>query len=142
MPLRIAQIIKIPITLATIVVLVFGFVCVGMFSQASMNMADMNMGMMSGDQASQCCTLGTMHHLDSWKNIISVTPDKIRDALLVLTFSLALVFGLSWLSSRRRPLVDPEFTRLRLYLKYHPDLVLFNHLKLAFARGILNTKVY
>lgn len=141
MHLRIAQIIKIPITLATIAVLVFGFVCVGMFSQASMNMPDMNMGVMSGDQTSQCCTLGTMHHLDSWKNIILVAPDKIRDAFLAFVLGIILI-AYAAVSARRFALQSVQYTPLHFYTRDHPDLVLYNHLKRAFARGILNPKLY
>ncbi|SRR5581483_10264548 len=139
---KIQKFIKIPVTLITIGILLFGFVCLGLFSK-TMNMSSMDMGMTSSPHEQPCCNLGTAHHMDSWKNIILVAPDKMRDVFKLLAFGLALVFGCRWLSLRYRPhLPDPDTVRLRLYLKENPGLLLFSHLKLAFARGILNPKIY
>lgn len=140
--LDVQKIIKFPITLITIGILMFGFLCTGIFSKASMDMSAMDMGVMtSHDQP--CCTLGAGHHIDMWKNIILVNPDKMRDAWTLFMLGLALIFAYSWVSLwNRRPSPDLDIGRLRLYIREHPDLLLFNHLKLAFTRGILNPKIY
>lgn len=139
---RILKITKLPITLITIGILLFGFLCTGMFSKASMNMPVTGMTVMSGHDKA-CCTLGVAHHIDSWKNIILTVPDKTRDALALLALGLALVLGYSWISLwNRRPSIDLDVGRLRLYERDNPNIILFNHLKLAFARGILNPKIY
>lgn len=140
---RILQITKVPITLITIGILLFGFLCTGMFSKASMDMSAMDMGMMSSEHDQQCCSLGVAHHISSWQNIILVIPDKMRDTLTLLALGLALVLGYAWVSLwNRKPAIDLGVGRLRLYIRQHPDLILFNHLKIAFARGILNPKIY
>jgi len=139
---RILQITKLPITLITIGILLFGFVCTGMFSKASMDMSEMDMGMMSThDQP--CCAIGVGHHIDSWKNIVLTLPDKMRDAWALLMLGLALIFSYSWVSLwNSRPSPDLDVGCLWLYERDNPDILLFNHLKLAFARGILNQKIY
>lgn len=134
---------KFSITLITIGILLFGFVCTGMFSKASMDMSAINMGMTSEEHQQQCCSISTSHHIDSWKNIILTVPDKTRDALALLALGLALILGYSWVSLwNHRPPIELDIGRLRLYIRENPDLILFNHLKLAFARGILNSKIY
>lgn len=140
---RILQIIKLPITLITIGILLFGFVCTGMFSKASMDMSQMDMGMISSEHNQPCCTIGVGHHISSWKEVVLTLPDKTRDAWTLLLLGLALIFGYSWVSLwNRRPSLDLDVGHLRLYERDNPDILLFNHLKLAFARGILNPKIY
>ena len=134
--------IKSPVVLLTLAFLTFGFVCTGMFGK-QMDMSQMDMGMMSSEHGQQCCTIGVAHHINSWKDIVLTLPNKTRDALMLLALSLALIFGYSWVSLwNRRPSPDLDIGRLRLYIREHPDLILFDHLKLAFARGILNPKIY
>ncbi len=134
--------IKLPIILITVGILLFGFVCVGLFTK-TMQMSSMDTGTMSLQHEQPCCNLGISHYMDSWKNIVLVVPDKMRDTFMLLALGLALAFGYSWFSLRYCPhLPDPDTVRLRLYVKENPDVTLFSHLKLAFARGILNPKIY
>ncbi len=140
MPSRFLQIIKLPITLITVGILLFGFLCTGIFHNG-MHMSPMDMGSVSAQQNQQCCTLGTTHQFDSWKNVILVVPDKMRNTLILLALGLMLAFGYSWSSAlRRKPQFEPDIGSS--YIKENPDLILFNHLRLAFARGILNPKIY
>ena len=139
------QKLKLPIALITLGVLTFGFICTGMATHASMHSLGMNsVGVtMLGANQQECCNMGISKNTDSWKSIILVVPDKMRAALSLLVFGLALVLGYGWLSLwNRRPSIDPDVGRLRLYIRENPDLILFNPLKLAFARGILNPKIY
>lgn len=135
--------IKFSIILATLGVLTFGFVCTGMATHASMHGTSMNSNgiIMSDANQQECCNTSISKNIDTWKNIVLTVPDKMRDALALLAFGLVLGYGLlsAW---NRRPSMEPDVGRLRLYIKQNPDLILFNHLRLAFARGILNTKVY
>lgn len=135
--------IKTPIILLTVGVLVFGFVCTGFFSKALMNMPAMDMGIMSSEHGQSCCNLGTADHMNSLRDVALIAPDKTRDALTLLALGLALLLGYGFAYVwNRRPPIDHDVGRLRLYIKSHPELVLFDHLKLAFARGILNPKIY
>ncbi|MDP3989402.1 MAG: hypothetical protein Q8P93_04170 [bacterium] len=99
-----------------------------------------SLSMTSGQE---CCGSSISHHFDTWKNIALAVPDKGRDSLMLLVLGFALILGGSWLSLRHRYLLpNLNILRLRLYVRQNPDLLLFNHLKLAFARGILNPKIY
>lgn len=141
--MSIQKIIKLTITLLTIGVLLFGFVCTGMFSKTSMDMSAMDMGVISSEHNQQCCTLGVAHHTSAWKDVVLTLPDKTRDAWMLLMLGLALIFGYSWVSFwNRRPPFELDIGHLRLYERDSPDILLFNHLKLAYARGILNPKIY
>lgn len=133
---------RLTIILMTIGILLFGFLCTGMFSKAPMKMSQMDMGVMTSHDQS-CCTLSVARQIDSWKNIVLTLPDKMRDAWTLLMLYLALIFVYSWVSLwNGRPSIDLNVGRLRLYERDNPDLILFNHLKVAFACGILNPKIY
>lgn len=141
--LQIQKLIKIPIILLTVGVLVFGFVCTGFFNKSSMDMPAMDMGMTSSEHQPSCCNLGAAHHMNSLRDIALIAPDKTRDTLTLLALGLALLLGYGFAYVwNRRPPIDHDVGRLRLYIKSHPDLILFDHLRLAFARGILNPKIY
>lgn len=95
------------------------------------------------ESGEECCGASILHYFDTWKNITLTVPDKVRDSLMMLALGLALILGGSWLSLRHRHLLpNLNVLRLQLYIRQNPDLLLFNHLKLAFARGILNPKIY
>lgn len=141
---NIQKLIKLLILLLTIGALIFGFFCVGMFNKPTTHMVMMgNAQSISMPSEQSCCGSSISHHFDTWKNIALAVPDKVRDNLVLLALGLALILGGNWLSVRHRNfLPNLDILRLRLYVRQNPNLLLFNHLKLAFARGILNPKVY
>ena len=145
MTLDFPQKIKLPVILIVLGVLTFGFACAGMTKHSFMHDADMNSFgvIMSGTNQQECCNTSISKNIDTWKNIVLTVPDKTRDVLSLLVLGLALVLGYGWISLwNRRPPTEPDVGRLCLYIKQNPDIILFNHLKLAFARGILNPKIY
>lgn len=136
---------RIQITLITVGVLLFGFSCTGVLSHSSTHSSVNSVGvatvMLTDNQ--ECCNTSISKNIDTWKNIVLTVPDKVRDTLALLTLGLTLILGYSWVSFwNQRPPIEPDIGRLRLYIRHNPDLILFNHLKLAFARGILNPKIY
>lgn len=138
------KLIRLPVVLLTMWTLLFGFLCAGMFHEKSMHM-DMSSDqtMLSITSEGSCCGTTMSQHIQSWKNTFLAVPQGVRDALTLLALGLALVFAHSWLSFRDRHLLyDPDVGGLRLYVQQNPDIAIFNHLKLAFARGILNPKLY
>ena len=122
-------------------VLVFGFVCVGMVKHASMHidLNHMQTNFVSNQQ--ECCNTGISNHIQSLKDTLLVMPREMRDGLLILILGIitTLVIGL-YKSRHHAPDYSLQF--YRLYARDNPDLPLFNHLRLVFARGILNPKVY
>ncbi len=134
------KLIKVPAVLITIGVLVFGFACVGVFSKSMhAGMVD-NTESLSVKSEKACCGSSTLHRFDVSKNTLSV-PQNVRDSLMWLVLALALAFGIRRLSFWNTS-VNTNLLLYRLYDRRNPDLIFFNPLKLAFARGILNPKVY
>src|SRR3989338_10557198 len=130
--------------------LIFGisaFLAVGVFGMS--HSSDMKMndnGTMSGclfDGRAEICPMTIAEHLSRWQGMFTAIPQKA--GLLMLLFALisavgALVFSIL---KRNQLLLLKYFSdRWRLYLKQNPHLSLFDHLREAFSRGILNPKIY
>lgn len=136
---------KIQIILVTLGVLLFGFSCTEILGHSSIHISSDSIGVapviLTDSQG--CCNTGISTDIGLWQNIILTVPDKTRDVLSLLALGVALILGYSWISLwNRRLSIGLDVGLLRLYIREHPDLVLFDHLKLAFARGILNPKIY
>ncbi len=139
---RIQKAIKFPTTFITMLVLVFGFFCMGLFHKMPMPMEGMGAtSMVSMQSDPSCCGMGISQHIDSWKLISQSIPRDARDILILLALGVVAFFTF-WRLPLNYKLSDLDFIRYRAYLRLHPDLLSFHHLKLAFARGILNTKIY
>lgn len=141
---NIQKLIILSVVLLTVWTLLFGFLCVGMFYEKSMHMGMSNIQTVSSITSEESCCGTTMsQHIESWRSTFLAVPQAVRDTLTLLALGLALVFAYSWISFRDRyPTLDPDIGGLRLYVQQNPDIAIFNHLKLAFARGILNPKLY
>jgi len=88
------------------------------------------------------CTMKFNEHLAQWQSMFTTTaPQKaLAFALLLL---LAVVFVAVAIFKRNLLLLFSRYTtRWRLYIKQNPNLSLFNPLKEAFSRGVLNPKIY
>ena len=136
------SIIKLPVVFLTILALVFGFFCMGMFHKKPMVMEGMDMTAMVSVGGEQTCCGGTMsQHIQSWTNTFLTVPQDLRNnfALLALGFLLTLVFIRSLFPYS---ITDQKLLTGTLYLRQRPSSLAFNPLKLAFARGILHPKLY
>lgn len=134
------KLLKFPIILVTLGVLAFGFTCAGMTKHASMhNEADAALVMQMGNQQT-CCSTSISGHVESWKGALLAVPREMRDRILLLVFWLAIVFAISCL--RFQLDFESRLLSYKLYARDNPSFLLFNYLKLAFARGILNPKIY
>ncbi|OHA63413.1 MAG: hypothetical protein A2748_02535 [Candidatus Wildermuthbacteria bacterium RIFCSPHIGHO2_01_FULL_45_20] len=124
-------------------VLVFGFACVGMFQHtAASDVPTTNSrATLSVTHSQECCTASILEHIESWKDKLLSLPREAKDGLLLLLLALAIAFALGRFWMTRNP-NDYHLFSYRLYIKNNPDFALFNHLKLAFAQGVLNPKIY
>ena len=122
-------------------VLVFGFVCVCMVKHASMrtDLNHMQTNLISSQQ--ECCNTGISKHIQSWKDTLLVTPREMHDGLLILILGIITTLAVGLYRSRHYP-PDHSLQFYKLYSRDNPDIPLFNHLRFAFSRGILNPKVY
>ena len=132
---------KLPLILIILGVLIFGFACAGMTKHVFMHNTDMSSVTMSSANNQECCNTGISKHAGSLKDALLVVPREMRDGLLLLILGLIATLGLG-LFRFREPFSDHHLPPYRLYERDNPDLALFNYLKLAFARGILNPKIY
>ncbi len=138
---KIKKITKLLIIFSSVSVLVFGFACAGMFHKTAMPIILTDSTSMITQNAQPCCGSSISHHFDSWRNAFIAVPEKVRDSLMLLILGLVLALGFSWFPFQyHKP--DKLTLPSRLYLKQNPDFTLFNHLKLAFIRGVLNPKIY
>ena len=125
--------------LVTILALAFGLFCTGRVHDSSMRQinADNTSTMISGESIRACCR-GISQHIEPWKNLTLSNFNNIRDILVLLTISLALASFLPQWSNRDKQ----RYSLFKFYIRQHPDLLAYDPLKLAFAKGILNPKVY
>ena len=133
---------KFPLVLLAFVGLVFSLSCAFNHPEVSAHseLPKTETFLIQGSET--CCGTNLSQHRKSLNGEYLTLP---RDAhrnffdLLVLSFvTLSIVFG--------RHLLDDIGRRLstlqKLYIRDNPHMPLFNHLILAFSRGILNPKKY
>lgn len=88
------------------------------------------------DGSTSLCRMTIMEHLNTWQSLFAAAIPNIITLLLVSTILLIGVF--SNIDERNR-----HATINFLYNKHRGFIVfIFNHLRLAFSRGILHSKVY
>lgn len=139
---KIQNIIKFPVVFLTITTLVFGFFCIGMFHEPAEKMENMNVAGVTAIQGKQgCCGVSVSQHMQSWANTFLTIPREARDLLTLFALGLLLAFVVIRNIFAQKPPNDFAFS-YRQYLRHHPNLFALQPLRLAFARGILNTKVF
>ena len=135
------SLIKVPLVFATIVVLLFGFFCVGMFQPMPADMHDSNVTTISDKSPSGCCGTSLSSHLGVWKNTFTVTPRDLDGLLLTLILTFFVILAV-WNPPTRIYLSSILSSQYKLYVRQHPNLKTFSALQLAFSNGILNPKLY
>lgn len=135
------RILKFPIVFAVLGVLVFGFLCAGLTSHASMHDGMSAAAMTSATTDQKCCNISISKYLGSWKDTLLASPRDMRDILILLTLGLLFALASAALSFLYTP-KDNKSLSFRLYARDNPNLPLFDHLRLVFAQGILNPKIY
>lgn len=114
-------------------------------SQSMMGMEKRSDGSMGGcifSGMEEICKMSFTEHLTQWQSMFTTTVTQNAFTIILLLL-LAVVFVAIGIFKRNLLLLFSQYTtRWRLYLRYNPELSLFNPLKKAFARGILNPKIY
>lgn len=107
------------------------------------------LGMKSGGETNGClfdgqmevCNMNVSDHITTWQTMLTGLPqnDEVMEALfLAAMFVVTILFTQITLSKFSERIT----TRYYLYIKQHPQIHLFDSLKEAFSRGILNSKIY
>lgn len=124
-----------------LVLAMIAFLVIGFWSLLAMSM-DMTGKMINcpfiQDSAS-LCQMNIFEHINAWQQFSTFVQQK---NLLVSLFSLLVLFTVGLLIQRERQ-ENTQSQKFRHYFyRYEPEIKLFNPLALAFARGIINPKVY
>ena len=90
----------------------------------------------------EICEMTFTEHLSQWQSMFTTTAPQ-KALAFALLFLLTVVFVAVAIFKRNLLLLFSYYTtRWRLYIRHNPELSLFNPLKEAFSRGILNPKIY
>lgn len=134
--------IKLAITPLAIVAVILGSFCVGMSHKPEVAMENMNTAGVAVVQSEQTCCGGSISkHVQFWTSTFLTIPREGRDMLTL--FALGPLFAFMVVRSifAQKPSHEFNFS-YRQYLRHCLNLFALQPLRLAFARGILNTKVY
>ncbi|OGZ02574.1 MAG: hypothetical protein A2946_01250 [Candidatus Liptonbacteria bacterium RIFCSPLOWO2_01_FULL_53_13] len=121
--------------------LIFGFVCPYMAHHISASAPRADSVVVAwGASYEKCCSSGISKNVGQWKSILLAAPREARGGTILLILGLAIAFALS--NFRLRHNSKNDLLSYMPYARDNPDFLLFNHLKISFARGILNPKIY
>lgn len=87
------------------------------------------------------CKMNVIEHISLWQSMFTAIPQESLMLLALLILLVAVIFVTKNILAPPRPSNSKALTK-RLYLKEHPDLLLFDPLKEVFSQGILNPKIY
>jgi len=118
----------------------FGFVCTGAMKHMSMHTNDNIMKIGSIGEQMKCCDGNILSRAKYLTGTVSVMPQELRNKLLSFMSVIVILFAIYHLkfeiSIKNYPI------SYRFYIKNNPDFSLFDHLRIAFARGIINPKTF
>jgi FtsH-binding integral membrane protein len=87
------------------------------------------------------CKMSIIEHISLWQSMFTALPQKSLALTALVVLLLTAIFV-------TKNILDPpslsnnKASAQKLYLAQHPDIPLFDPLKEAFSRGILNPKIY
>ncbi|PIR40253.1 MAG: hypothetical protein COV33_00670 [Candidatus Zambryskibacteria bacterium CG10_big_fil_rev_8_21_14_0_10_34_34] len=127
----------------TFALIAFSFLWFGTFG-LMYHMSEMKQDtQMSGclfDQT-EVCGMSISEHISSWKSAFTTLPQNISLLSLLVLALLSILIVAFWRDSLFE-FYDHIASRLKLYIKQHPQTNFFNFLREAFSQGILNPKIY
>jgi outer membrane lipoprotein-sorting protein len=139
--MKVKKILKFSVILVILTFLIFGFVCTGAAKHTLMHDGMNSVAIMQAGNQQECCNTSIAKYIESLKNTPIATSRDIHEVLVLFILGIVMIFALGR-SKFRFDFTDLYPARYKLYERNNPNLILFNGLKLAFARGILNSKVF
>ncbi len=123
--------------------LAIGLLCISLVHTTSAH-ADMGAMHHTGQSATLngCCDAGVSDHMELWKSTLVGIPQGFQDVLVLIAFAISATFLFSDFFAT--PRLNPNFLFLRYkqYAREHPNIRVFDALRLAFAKGLLNPKTH
>ena len=89
-----------------------------------------------------CCDAGVSNHMELWKSTLVGIPQGSQELLVLIILAVASPFAFAGFLKLPRLNTNILFYRYRQYTREHPNILSYNHLRLALARGILNPKTF
>ncbi len=89
-----------------------------------------------------CCDAGVNDHMELWKSTLVGIPQGFQDLLVLIVLAVATSFAFAGFLAIPRLDTNLLSIRFRQYAREHPDILVYSHLRLAFARGILHPKTF
>lgn len=133
---RIQNLIKVPLVLVVFWMLLFGLLQINMY----MSTMDGKANCPFSGHSIVICQMNPMEHIQEWQSMFTTLPTKNALSILSVLLSLLVLLVLGFLNttySFKKP-------RLEQYVNpfYLNRVPIFNPLKEAFSRGILNPKLF
>lgn len=122
--------------------LILGFFCTEVFDHEQIHntYSDSPNSVLKNIQQ-ECCTNGISKYINQWKNVSAPLPYGVRDGIILILFGFIIAFTIRHFRFCN-DLSNNDLICHNLGILNNTNLVIFNYLKLAFARGILNPKIY
>ena len=123
-----------------------GFLCTSLVHTISSHVGMESMhGMHHTNQAlalNGCCgNTNVSDHMEAWKSTFVGIPHFFQDFLVLIVLSI-VAFSFSDFFTIPRLNLNLLFLRFKQYAREHPNIRVFDALRLAFAQGIRNPKLY
>ena len=109
---------------------------VGGFLTAGMMMEDGMMQPCPFMDSASICNMTPLEHVSQWQQMFTTTSPELATTALLLLLSALIVFTFARVLPKLKP------PRVRVFHRYRYRERVFDPLKIAFARGILNPKLY
>jgi hypothetical protein len=125
--------------------LLIGFLCISFVHNVSTHTGmDMSHAVHTNSSVivTNCCDGGASNHMELWKSTLVGIFETVQSLLVLFAVSFVAAAAFSELFGAPRLSVNLFSLRYRQYTREHPDIALFNPLRLALARGILNPKLF
>jgi hypothetical protein len=133
---KIPKMIFLCIAVFALFMFLFGIPHLGIMQEMSNQLG--NCPFMDGNTS--ICSMSPMDHIKAWQNMFVTLPIKDTLSLLFLSLALLVLFGLKFFKKSfffEQSLIETYGSHLPI-----TDIFIFNSLKEAFSRGILNPKTF
>lgn len=89
-----------------------------------------------------CCDVVVSDHMELWKSTLVGITQSFQYLLVLIVLAVGASFVFAGFIAIPRLDINILFYRYRQYAREHPDILTYNPLRLAFARGILHPKTF
>ncbi len=133
------------LSVSVLLTLIVGFLCVSFIHALSIHPgtgSDLIIHTAHEASVKNCCAAEVSNHMELWKTTLVGIPQNFQGLLVLIVLAVASSFAFSSFQKIPRLNSNIIFCRYRQYARAHPEILNYNPLRLAFARGILHPKTF